>query len=71
MSSFVKRKEYYERLGLEEGATTGRLRPLSFCTWVAFCCFCPSAFIGPVEGMGNMRPVRLRLVRPGSRVICV
>ena len=25
MSSFDKRKEYYERLGLEEGATTGRL----------------------------------------------
>ena len=25
MTSAVKRKEYYERLGLEEGASTGKL----------------------------------------------
>ena len=42
MSSFDKRKEYYERLGLEEGATPGRLcDPLSslsftFCKWIAY-----------------------------------
>ena len=29
MTSYVKRKEYYERLGLDEGASAGVLCPLN------------------------------------------